>query len=211
MRAAVLGRPVGHSLSPVLHAAAYRELGLDWEYRAIDCGEAELPALVAGLGPDWAGLSLTMPLKRVALAVADAVDPLAAAVGAANTLLLLVLDIFDFGKAPLIFQTTDVGGFRGHLRSSASHFSYPGFPDGSGTILDATNVGDNVVFTLNVPTPGIYDVKVSYKQNIPRGIMQSAVNATNIGAPVDEFLSTGEGYAQSDLGNVNFSSAGNYK
>ena len=47
MRAAVLGRPVGHSLSPVLHAAAYRELGLDWEYGAIDCGEAELPALVA--------------------------------------------------------------------------------------------------------------------------------------------------------------------
>jgi hypothetical protein len=61
-----------------------------------------------------------------------------------------------------------------------------------------------------VPTAGTYDVKLSYKQNIPRGILQSAVNTTNIGAAIDEFLATGEGYGQSDLGNVNFSSAGNY-
>ncbi len=89
MRAAVLGRPIGHSLSPVLHTAAYAALGLtDWSYTAIDCGEAELPGLVAGLGPDWAGLSLTMPLKRAALAVAGSADPLAAAVGVANTLVL---------------------------------------------------------------------------------------------------------------------------
>lgn len=114
------------------------------------------------------------------------------------------------GKAPLVFQTTALAASAVTSGPALRTFSYPGFPDGSGTILDATNVGDNVVFTLNVPTPGIYDVKVSYKQNIPRGIMQSAVNATNIGAPVDEFLSTGEGYAQSDLGNVNFASAGNY-
>jgi len=89
VRAAVLGRPIGHSLSPVLHTAAYAALGLtDWSYTAIDCGEAELPGLVAGLGPDWAGLSLTMPLKRAALAVAGSADPLAAAVGVANTLVL---------------------------------------------------------------------------------------------------------------------------
>ena len=104
------------------------------------------------------------------------------------------------GKAPLVFQTTALAASAVTSGPALRTFSYPGFPDGTGTILDATNVGDNVVFTLNVPTPGIYDVKVSYKQNIPRGIMQSAVNATNIGAPVDEFLSTGEGYAQSDLG-----------
>jgi shikimate dehydrogenase len=87
-RAAVLGRPVAHSLSPALHAAAYAALGLDWAYTAVDCGEEQLPGFVAGLGPEWAGLSLTMPLKRAALAVAASVDPLAAAVGAANTLLL---------------------------------------------------------------------------------------------------------------------------
>ncbi len=89
MRAAVLGSPVAHSLSPVLHAAAYRELGLeDWSYDRHECDEAGLPAFVASLGPEWAGLSLTMPLKRVTLEVAAEIDPLAAAVGAANTLVL---------------------------------------------------------------------------------------------------------------------------
>ncbi len=87
MRAAVLGSPVGHSLSPVLHTAAYAALGLSqWRYTAHECDEAGLPGFVAGLGAGWAGLSLTMPLKRAALRVADELSPLAAAVGAANTL-----------------------------------------------------------------------------------------------------------------------------
>jgi shikimate dehydrogenase len=86
-RAAVLGKPVAHSLSPVLHNAGYAAAGLaGWTYTAIECAEAELPDLVAGLGPEWAGLSLTMPLKEAALAVAGAVSPLAATLGAANTL-----------------------------------------------------------------------------------------------------------------------------
>ncbi|HEY0816994.1 MAG TPA: shikimate dehydrogenase [Pseudonocardia sp.] len=89
MRAAVLGSPVAHSLSPVLHNAAYRVLGLDgWSYGMHEVREAELAGFVDGLGPEWAGLSLTMPLKRVTLEVADDIDPVAAAVGAANTLVL---------------------------------------------------------------------------------------------------------------------------
>ena len=72
MKAAVLGSPVGHSLSPVLHRAAYLALGLDgWNYEAIECDEARLPGLMAECGPDWAGLSLTMPLKRVVLGLLD--------------------------------------------------------------------------------------------------------------------------------------------
>ena len=86
-RAAVLGKPIAHSLSPVIHNAGYAAAGLtDWSYTAIECAEAELPDLVAGLGPEWAGLSLTMPLKETALDVADEVSPVAASVGAANTL-----------------------------------------------------------------------------------------------------------------------------
>jgi shikimate dehydrogenase len=86
-RAAVLGKPVQHSLSPVLHAAAYAALGLDgWDYGKHECAEDELAGFVAGLGPEWAGLSLTMPLKRVALEIADEITPAAAAIGAANTL-----------------------------------------------------------------------------------------------------------------------------
>ncbi|HEX6873467.1 MAG TPA: shikimate dehydrogenase [Micromonosporaceae bacterium] len=86
-RAGVLGQPIGHSLSPALHNAGYAAAGLaDWTYTAHECAEADLTEFVAGLGPEWVGLSLTMPLKEVALAVADEVAPPAAAIGAANTL-----------------------------------------------------------------------------------------------------------------------------
>jgi shikimate dehydrogenase len=86
-RAAVCGKPIGHSLSPVVHAAGFAAAGLfDWSYTAIECAEAELPQLVAGLGAEWAGLSLTMPLKEAALAVAAEASPVAVATGAANTL-----------------------------------------------------------------------------------------------------------------------------
>ena len=86
-RAAVCGKPIAHSLSPVIHAAGFAAAGLlNWTYTAIECAETELPALVAGLGPEWAGLSLTMPLKEVGLQVADAASPAASAIGAANTL-----------------------------------------------------------------------------------------------------------------------------
>ena len=86
-RAAVCGKPIGHSLSPVIHTAGFAAAGLlTWSYTAIECAESELPDLVAGLGPEWAGLSVTMPLKEVALALATTASPAAAAVGAANTL-----------------------------------------------------------------------------------------------------------------------------
>jgi shikimate dehydrogenase len=86
MKAAVLGSPVSHSLSPALHRAAYQALGLDdWCYSAIECDEARLPGLLRECGPDWAGLSLTMPLKRAVLGLLDHTERLALDVGAANT------------------------------------------------------------------------------------------------------------------------------
>src|SRR5579862_5836292 len=86
-RAAVLGSPIEHSLSPVLHGAAYQALNLHgWHYDKIECDEPGLSPLVDSMGSEWAGLSLTMPLKRVAMTVADEISPLAEAVGAANTL-----------------------------------------------------------------------------------------------------------------------------
>lgn len=86
-RCAVLGRPIAHSLSPAMHRAAYAELGLDWTYEAYDVGEDELRGFVDSAGADVRGLSLTMPLKRVALELADEVDPVARLVQGANTLL----------------------------------------------------------------------------------------------------------------------------
>jgi shikimate dehydrogenase len=87
MRAAVLGRPVSHSLSPLLHRAAYAALGLDdWTYDALDVGAEDLPDLLAGLGEEWRGFSVTMPCKQAAVEVAQVVEPLPRLLGAANTL-----------------------------------------------------------------------------------------------------------------------------
>lgn len=87
-RAAVLGSPIEHSLSPVLHRAAYAELGLNsWRYERHEVTEEEFAGFVSSCGAEWAGLSLTMPLKQVALRVVDVVEPLAEVVGAVNTLL----------------------------------------------------------------------------------------------------------------------------
>jgi shikimate dehydrogenase len=86
-RAAVCGKPIAHSLSPVIHNAGFAAAGLPgWRYGSFECAEAELAALVGGLGPEWAGLSLTMPLKEEALRLAAEASPTARAVGAANTL-----------------------------------------------------------------------------------------------------------------------------
>nr|WP_202890006.1 shikimate dehydrogenase [Actinopolymorpha rutila] len=87
-RCAVLGSPIAHSLSPVLHRAAYAELGLPWRYDAFDVGEEGLAAFLAGLDPSWRGLSLTMPLKRAVIPLCDEVAEPARLVGAVNTVLL---------------------------------------------------------------------------------------------------------------------------
>lgn len=86
MRCAVVGDPIAHSLSPVLHRAGYAALGLDASYDAIRVPAGELAGLVAGLEPDWRGLSVTAPLKREALELADEVTDRAELAGGANTL-----------------------------------------------------------------------------------------------------------------------------
>lgn len=87
-RCAVLGSPIAHSLSPVLHRAAYAELGLDWSYDAVEVDEAGIRAFVAGLDDTWRGLSLTMPLKRAVLPLLDDLDLWAEMSRAANTVVL---------------------------------------------------------------------------------------------------------------------------
>ncbi|MGC9377271.1 shikimate dehydrogenase [Streptomyces sp. MH13] len=88
-RAAVLGSPIAHSLSPVLHRTAYAELGLEgWTYDRFDVDEEALPGFLEGLGPEWAGLSLTMPLKRAVIPLLDGISETAASVDAVNTVVL---------------------------------------------------------------------------------------------------------------------------
>ena len=118
-RAAVLGHPVAHSLSPVLHRAAYARLGLtDWDYQLHEVDEDALAAFLTGLDDSWAGLSLTMPLKHVSLTLADHVEPLAQVVGAVNTLLRSAGGL-------LIGANTDVYGIAASLREVRPHDHRP--------------------------------------------------------------------------------------
>jgi shikimate dehydrogenase len=87
-RCAVVGSPVQHSLSPTMHRAAYRELGLSWTYEAIEVVPDRLPVFLGDLDASWRGLSLTMPLKRTVVPLLDDLDEHARRSRAANTLLL---------------------------------------------------------------------------------------------------------------------------
>ena len=86
-RAAVLGSPIEHSLSPVLHEAGYRAAGLEgWEYGRIPCTAQQLPAIVGGADESYRGFSVTMPAKFAALEFATEATERARAIGSANTL-----------------------------------------------------------------------------------------------------------------------------
>ncbi len=87
-RCAVLGTPVQHSLSPTMHRAAYRQLGLEWTYEAIEVVPEGLRAFLDDLDESWRGLSLTMPLKRTVVPLLDGLDEHARRSRAANTVLL---------------------------------------------------------------------------------------------------------------------------
>lgn len=100
-RLAVWGDPIAHSKSPALHAAAYRVLGLDWEYDRRQVNAAGFADALDGLDASWRGLSLTMPLKEEAFRAAKIRDAHAESTGAVNTLL--------FGDE-LAGYNTDVGG-----------------------------------------------------------------------------------------------------
>ncbi|OBK65540.1 shikimate dehydrogenase [Mycobacterium colombiense] len=111
-KAAVLGKPIAHSKSPQLHLAAYRALGLaDWTYERIECDADQLPGVVGGFGPEWVGVSVTMPGKFAALRFADERTDRAQRVGSANTLV----------RTPAGWRAdnTDIDGVAGALGSAS--------------------------------------------------------------------------------------------
>jgi shikimate dehydrogenase len=108
----VLGDPIAHSLSPVLHRAGYAELGLDWSYDAHRVPAGRLAAFLDGLDEEWRGLSLTMPLKREALVLADRLTERARLAGAVNTLVL--------EGAERVGDNTDLPGAAAAIRERTS-------------------------------------------------------------------------------------------
>ncbi|WP_224770429.1 shikimate dehydrogenase [Mycobacterium simulans] len=113
-RAGVLGSPIAHSRSPQLHLAAYHALGLDdWTYERIECGAEELPGVVDAFGPEWVGVSVTMPGKFAALRFADERTARAEQVGSANTLV----------RTPRGWRAdnTDIDGVAGAVGAASGH------------------------------------------------------------------------------------------
>lgn len=109
IRAAVLGSPISHSLSPILHMCAYEVLGISGSYEAIDIQPEQLRAFINSLDRSWTGFSLTMPLKEEILKIADVVDPMALSINSANTL------IRSQGRWRAL--STDVSGFTSSLEA----------------------------------------------------------------------------------------------
>ena len=137
----MLGSPIAHSRSPQLHLAAYRALGLaGWTYDRIECTADELPGLVAGFGPEWVGVSVTMPGKFAALQFADERTARAELVGSANTLVRT--------QAGWRADNTDVDGVKGALGAVAGRAAVLG----SGGTARAVVVG--------LAELGVHDISV---------------------------------------------------
>jgi shikimate dehydrogenase len=171
-RAAVLGSPVAHSLSPVLHLAAYRELGLvDWTFDRIEADAEKVPVFVAGLGDEWAGLAVTMPGKRAALAVATERSDRAVAVGAANTLVPL-------GGGAWRADCTDVAGVTGALTSAGGYRPIPG---ATGLVLGAG--GTAAAALVGLAELEVADVVIVVRE--PARAAETVATAERVGVRVD--------------------------
>lgn len=118
MWAAVIGSPIAHSLSPVIHRAAWEQLGIDgWEYRCAEVTEESLPTFIGQLDESFRGLSVTMPCKQAVMPLLDAIDPLASAVGAVNTVVPSAGMLAGFN--------TDVTGIASAIRRACSRSGVP--------------------------------------------------------------------------------------
>ncbi|PRI12221.1 shikimate dehydrogenase family protein [Leucobacter massiliensis] len=124
-RLAVLGSPVAHSRSPLIHRAAYAVLGLDWEYGRERLEPEGLAGFLAARGPEWRGFSVTMPLKEEAHRIAAVRDPVAEESGVVNTLLRIASGV---GRRP------SWAGFNTDVAGLASAIARAGL-DASATVV----------------------------------------------------------------------------
>lgn len=111
IRGAVLGFPVSHSLSPVLHNAAFEYLGIEGRYEAIEVPSGKLEHFMRESSQNFDYLSLTMPLKEEVLGLGYASDPLVQRIQSANTLISR--------SNEWSLSSTDGSGFIAALRNSS--------------------------------------------------------------------------------------------
>lgn len=137
-RCAVLGDPISHSLSPLLHRSAYAALGLDgWRYDRVRMDADGLANFIHGLDPSWSGLSLTMPLKSAVGPLGDFCDCWSRTLGVANTAVFA-----QGGPAKgLSLYNTDVEGIVAALLEAADRCRADEDPDDLAALLEAAGQG----------------------------------------------------------------------
>jgi shikimate dehydrogenase len=118
-RACVVGWPVSHSRSPLIHGYWLERYGVAGRYTRVPVKPEEAAAFLRDLGEQgYVGCNVTIPHKETAFAVADVALPAAKAAGAANTLW------YEAGR--LLADNTDGGGFVSNIRSTVASFSFQG-------------------------------------------------------------------------------------
>ncbi|WP_173088392.1 shikimate dehydrogenase [Devosia sp. 1635] len=143
-KAFVIGHPIAHSRSPLIHGTWLAEHGIDGTYEAIDVAPAELPGFFERLrGGEFAGGNVTIPHKEAVFALCDTVDPLARSIGAVNTL------VAEHGHVH--GTNTDYLGFLGNLDQGA-----PGWSEGleAAIVLGAGGAARAILVALqsrNIP------------------------------------------------------------
>jgi shikimate dehydrogenase len=186
-RLAVLGSPIAHSRSPVLHRAAYEVLGLDWSYEAVDVGRNQLAEFVRSRDDSWRGLSLTMPLKLEILPLLQHVSELARETGSANTVL------FD-GHGLRGFNTDVYGleqGFLRHGRTSLrSVLILGGGATAASGLVASARLGARTVF-VGVRSPekarGLVDIGRAQGVEVQ---VRSLVDLLQVDEALDAVIST---------------------
>ena len=187
VRLAVLGLPIAHSLSPVLHRAAYDVLGLDWEYEAIEMSGEGLARFIGSLDESWRGLSLTMPLKRDILPLLDSTSELARETGSANTVL--------FGRGRSHGYNTDVYGitraFARHGRTQLESVLILGAgATAASALVAAHRLGAQKVFVgVRAPERSAELVEIGRAQGVSV-LVRSLDELVQIDEPLDAVIST---------------------
>lgn len=132
----LIGHPIGHSLSPIIHKAAYAALGMDWHYGLMDVLEHDLDAVLAGIdGQRVVGANVTIPYKQAVFERVDERSPTAEAVGAVNTVFRR--------EGRLVGENTDVAGFLDPLMNE-----HPDWTTARAVILGAGGAARAVAYAL---------------------------------------------------------------
>lgn len=175
MWAAVIGSPIAHSLSPVIHRAAWQQLGIDgWEYRRAEVTEESLPTFIGQLDESFRGLSVTMPCKQAVMPLLDAIDPLASAVGAVNTVVPSAGMLAGFN--------TDVTGIASAIRRACSRSGVP--VPSSALVLGARATASSALAALG--ELGITTTRVAARRFGGPGSVISA--ASRLGVSVEQVM-----------------------